>query len=409
MSRPTPTEQRNDALLLIGSLAGISAGLAAAFGGVALALVASVQGENEQALAGMWWAACVLVVGLCGIPLAYWSGRGLFGFPRPAAAMPSLAWAWTALLFPAAIGLGYLAFSEKVAPQLLAPLAQILAAGIPVVVLALVVRRLSPAITPRRAWGQFLIGMWATPAAALVLEAILLIPLGLLVVIGLLASPQGVRLLQLLTENPGPTLEQIAPAELLIGQPWLIAVLLGFAGLLVPLIEEALKTAAVWPFLRRPISRAEAFLGGVLCGAGYALFEALFLPQPGAEWTVTMVSRIGTTIVHAFGAGITSLGLVRAAAERRPILLLPPYLCAVLLHGLWNTTVIVVGIGLVTLPEIADEAVRHQIELWADTVGPLVLLALSLAALVSIIVTARRQRHEGAEAQPSAEGRPFAD
>jgi len=402
MSNPTSTEQRKNALLLIVALGGISASLAAAFGALGLALVSMVQRDTEPALGALWWAAGLLVVGLCGVPLAYWSGRGLFGLPAPAPARPSRRWAWIALLFPAAIGLGYLAFAQKVAPQILAPTAQILAAGIPVALIALLARRLAPPVTARRAWAQFLLGVWVTPAVALALEVMTLIPLSLFVAVGLMLTPQGLGLLRVLTESPTPTLEQIAPSDLVLGQPWLVVVLLLFAALLVPLVEEALKTISVWPFLRKTITPGEAFLGGVLCGAGYALFEALFLPQPGSEWAITMVSRVGTTLVHAFGAGITSLGLVNAVARQRPWRVLPPYLGAVALHGLWNATVIGMGVGTLVLPEIADGSVRQWVEPLVNTIGPGVLLGLSLTALVGIVGVARRLRKGGEAREPVA-------
>ncbi len=404
MTHPAATEQRKDALLLIGALAGISTSLAAAFGALGLALVSILGRRSDTAVGALWWSAGLVVVGLCGLPLAYWSGRGLFGQPSPGPVRPRRAWAWIALLFPVAIGLGYMAFSRKIAPEVLAPTAQVLAASIPVGLIALLARRLAPPVTPRRAWGQFLLGLWFTPATALALELLILIPLGLLVALGLMLTPQGTNILRLLTESPNLAVDQIAPADIALGQPWLVAVVLIFAAVLVPLVEEALKTVAVWPFLRRSITPGEAFLGGVLCGAGYALFEALFLPQPGSEWAITMVSRVGTTLVHAFSAGITSWGLVRAAAERRPGRFLLPYLGAIAIHGLWNATVIGVGVGTLLLPKIPEESLRRTIELLISPIGPGVLIGLGVTGLVGILWTAKRFGRER-DGQPATSTR----
>jgi hypothetical protein len=158
-------------LALVGILAGLTASLALL---VVTAIDVSM-GNSANALGIAWATASVAATSLLGLPMAYWTGRKLFRGQAPERSRPAPKWAALALLFPPAIAAGYLASVEGVLPGVLGPAAQVLAAGIPVALLALWVRRLSQPITPTRAWGHFLMGLWTTPILALALEAVLLV------------------------------------------------------------------------------------------------------------------------------------------------------------------------------------------------------------------------------------------
>jgi hypothetical protein len=385
-----------DMALFVGALAGILFGLSAALGLTFTAMLMLIVRPDQSAVGLLWWAAGLAVVGLCGLPLAYRAGKAALGQDFSVPGHPSRSWAWLAAVFPAAIALGYLAFQQDVLPEVLGPLAQILAAGIPVGLVAVVARRQAPPARPIRIWGQFLSGLWIAPAAALLVELILLVPIGFAVALGLLATPTGSETLMPLLQAPAPSAEMIEPAELLLSQPWILAVALVYIAVLVPLTEEALKTVAVWPFLRSSLSEAEAFLGGVLGGAGYALFEALFLPQPGSEWAVTMISRVGTTLMHAFTAGIAARGLVAAAAQRRPARFATSYLAACALHGIWNAVVVGVGVTTLILPEMSNTSLAETLESLVSSAGVVAVAALSLLALIGLLWMGRRARRSSA-------------
>src|SRR4030065_667202 len=114
---------------------------------------------------------------------------------------------------------------------------------------------------------------------------------------------------------------------------------------MAPIVEETLKAIAVGPFLRRGLTPAEAFLSGTLAGAGYAMFEALFLTQPGQGWVETMLARVGATFVHVFTAGLSSWGLVEGFRYRRWSKCVLAALAAFAIHGAWNASAVGIGFG----------------------------------------------------------------
>ncbi len=359
------------ALGLGGGLAGVFAALILS----AIALLLAASGDPEGGRAVQWLAVAVGATALGGVPLVYWTALPLFGRPAPVPRRPSRAWAWIAVAFPAAIALGFLASQAGALGDLLWPLAQVLAATIPVALIVLTVRRLGPPISPRRAWGQLLAGLWASSAMALAAELLMIIPVGLVFVVGLSWSPAGRQLMESLTsQGKAISPESLAPQmEALVLQPWSILIVLAYMSLVVPLVEEAAKTVGLWPLLRRRLTPAEAFLGGVLTGSGYALFEAFFLPQPGTDWAGTMISRVGATTMHAFTAGLTAWGLREAFVRKRPLRLAGCYLASTGIHGAWNAAAITIGLSTL-LPQTA--------------VGPALSGVVALGAIIALLALA---------------------
>jgi hypothetical protein len=203
----------------------------------------------------------------------------------------------------------------------------------------------SPAITQRRGWGHFLAGLWLSPISAFSLELIAAIPIILSIVVGLNAR-LGDDFLLRIWEQPVVVPQDTLQALLeLLNQPIYLVLILSYLGILVPLIEEMIKSIGLLPLMRRKISDSEGFLGGVLAGAGYGLFEALYLGQPGPGWAALMLARAGATMMHMLTAGLTGIGFARARRLRRTAPFLRYYLMAVGLHALWNVAAVVMGIG----------------------------------------------------------------
>ncbi len=163
--------------------------------------------------------------------------------------------------------------------------------------------------------------------------------------------------------------------------------LLLFLGLLVPVIEESLKTAAIWPFLPAGLSSDEAFLGGALGGAGFALAEALFVTQPMAGWVVTAVARSGATLMHALATGLACWGLAEALTRRRWLEGGVALLSSIVLHGLWNISAVAIGLSQLT-NEGDLEASAHP----AAIAGAGLLLFLSSLAAAALPGILRRFR-----------------
>lgn len=124
---------------------------------------------------------------------------------------------------------------------------------------------------------------------------------------------------------------------------WALVMIVEYA-VVAPLAEETLKPLG--SVLRKPASRAEALLFGVAAGTGFAIVENLmyatdwFLWWDG--WLPISLMRMPGAALHAFGAGLVSLGLYEArhqAAQRRS--LGSRYAMAFGAHALWNGAIAV--------------------------------------------------------------------
>jgi len=374
-------DRRIDVLFFVVGLAGSGLSLSAAVGTLLVTLLSLFQGDLQAATLGAWASAATAAMTVCGFPAIWLGGRALLGRPAAAASRPGPRWLGLALLFPAALVAGSWFLARPNLSLVAIPL-HIATAALPVAVAVLVVRVPGPQVTPRRAWGQFLTGLWGMPPLAMALEVLALVPLIALTVAALATSPEALRLLEsLVQQNPlsAPAVEENAIRLLL--QPWVVAAVFAFVAGLVPLIEEAVKSLSVVLIARR-LDPASAFMGGAIGGAGYALFEALFLTQPDPSWLTTMVGRGGATMMHAFTAALTGWGISQVVHHRRWGRLALAYLTAVSMHALWNATAVGVGLlqlggqlGMVELPGMLRAA---------EQVGPIVLATLSLVALAGL-------------------------
>ncbi len=327
-------------------------------------------------------AASILAVGMLAAPAIYWGARGS---ADRAVRRPGPAWILALLLYPLALVLGNLAFEVGTLPRLLGPIAHILAAGGPVLFVVSVSLSRGPLFSARRRWAHFLAGLWVTPPLSLFLELIALVVVGLLMFVGLALTPQGQSLLQeLLAIELASEQEVIDLATRLLTQPIVILLGVGLLSGAVPLIEELLKSLTIWPLLMRPMTAGQAFLGGALGGAGYALFESLFLPQAGEDWVITMLARAGTPLIHAFNTGLVCWGLAEGVRRKRWLFSAGTYILAVGLHGMWNLAAI--GIGLSGLAVESEPNYLDPILMSAvGYLGLLGLFGLTVGSLAGLI------------------------
>jgi hypothetical protein len=200
----------------------------------------------------------------------------------------------------------------------------------------------------------------------------------------------GRRFVQIMT-NPDQWLDPqtYEGALQILGQPSVVLIILGYVMILVPLIEEAAKTMAIWPLLRRRLSPASAFIGGAIGGSAYGLFEALFLTQPGPAWTTTMIARVGATMMHSFTAGLTSWGLNQAVIHRKWGTLGRAYLGAVLMHAFWNGVALVISFGSIAGENLSFNLTPSMINM-INLSGVVLLTLLSCIALAGLIGIPRR-------------------
>ena len=341
-------------------------------------------------------AASLFAVGMLGAPAIYWGAKGS---ADRAVRRPGPVWILALLLYPLALVLGILAFEVGTLPQLLGPIAHIIAAGGPVLFVVSVSLSRGPLFSARRRWAHFLAGLWVTTPLSLFLELVTFVLVGLLMIVGLALTPDGQSVLQeLLALELTSEQDVFDLATLLLTQPIVILLGVGLLSGAVPLIEELLKSLTIWPLLMRPMTAGQAFLGGALGGAGYALFESLFLPQPGDDWALTMVARAGTPLIHAFNTGLVCWGLAEGVRRKRWLFSAGTYILAVGLHGMWNLAAIGIGIsglGVESGPGYLDPILTSAV----GYLGLLGLLGLTVGSLVGLIWLPAMLDSEG-EARP---------
>lgn len=325
-------------------------------------------------------ATSFFAVGMLGAPAIYWGARGS---ADRAVRRVRPAWLLAVVLYPLALFLGILAFEVGTLPRLLGPMAHIIAASAPVLFVASISISRGPLLSARRRWAHFLAGLWVTPPLSLTLELMALIPVGLLMIVSLTQTPDGQSLIQDLLAIEFATDEELhSLMTRLLTQPFVILLGIGLLSGVVPLIEELIKSLTIWPLLGRPMTAGQAFLGGVLGGAGYALFESFFLPQPGADWALTMVARGGTPLIHAFNTGLVCWGLAEGVRRKRWLLFAGTYFLAVGLHGLWNLAAIGIGLSIIeTGPGSLDPEILSSV----GYLGLFGLFGLTVGSLAGLI------------------------
>lgn len=366
------------------------------------ALLQPPGGEPIYRLMAKWQALAFLALALFGVPGLVLAGRRFLGRPPVPPAPPSPAWlfAWPALII--GLGLGYLGLSRQSLPEEFGLIGNLLAGLAPMMLVIYALLRRGPWLSPRRVWGQLLLGIWGAPILSLMIEGLLVIPFGIIIYLGLSASGEGQALISQVLSLPEIT--PTAISEVLRGfasNPYVIFAGMFFGALLVPLVEEAAKTVVIWPLLRRKISPAEAFLGGALGGVGYGFFEMLLLSQPGTNWLTLVVGRSGATLMHAFATALTACGLAISIQRRRWWPGLLAYACAVLLHSIWNIASLGFGVVILAGDQVLPQLDPHRVGNFVGLlIGGLSLLAfLGLPAGLRIIqATAKKAAEVGEEA-----------
>jgi len=300
--------RRVDLALFVIGLAGSALSLSGGVGTLAITLLSLLEGDPEAATLGAWASGAMLAMAACGIPAIVLGLRGLLGRTPAPAGRPAPAWFAISLLFPVALLAGTWVLARPNLTLLAIPV-HVATAVLPVVLAVLLVRVPGAQSSSRRSWAQFLIGLWAMPPLAMIFEVVALIPVIAVTVAGLSTSPEALSLLEPLLRQSAASVTSVEDNAIrLLLNPWVLTGIFGFVSGLVPLIEEAVKSLSVVPLARR-LSPAAAFAGGAVGGAGYALFEALFLTQPDPSWLTTMVGRGGATLMHAFTAALTCWGV----------------------------------------------------------------------------------------------------
>jgi uncharacterized membrane protein YidH (DUF202 family) len=223
----------------------------------------------------------------------------------------------------------------------LLPILNIIATGLPAFWLVYIgTRGLIPG-KPSRKWGVFTSGLLLSPLIILVLEFLVLVGMGILALLWVMFDSSLANQLNSLVfrlqnaaANPEALLRIALPFFL---NPVILFMVFAYISVIVPMIEEALKPIGVWLMAGLKITPAQGFGYGVLCGAGFGLFENLGNTSSGGEtWMLLASARISTLLLHCLTTGLVGWALASAWSQKRYLRLGITYIFAVLIHGLWN-------------------------------------------------------------------------
>jgi hypothetical protein len=300
-------------------------------------------------------AASAFLVGVLLLPSAWYALLRLIG-------KPSISPAWTSrssnhavplvlaliLLLLALLAGNFASNSPRFAWLLLPPL-QLMAVGLPVFIFSSIGRWKLSAGSPQREWGIFSAGLVLGPAIILVLEVLAGVGIFLLAILYISLQPDLQREMMLLVErlnaarnSPDTILSILQPY---LSRPLVLVAMFAFVSGIVPLIEELFKPIGAWLVAGRRLSAAQGFVAGLLSGAGYALFENLTISGMGNAWTITVIGRIGTVVMHITTAGLIGWALITAINERRYLRLGALYMASVFIHGLWNSLALLTAVS----------------------------------------------------------------
>ena len=313
-------DRRRDILLLIFSIAGI---LGLIGRGVYLVVsgIASFEPVSSSTLAsGILGALSMAFCAALLLPMLVSSIRRLKGQEiHPAKLPPVKLWqvaglvgAWLFSIVFASIIDGLFDYGWIIAVPFF-----LLGVAIPVAGFVWIATGGLPSCAWRRLWSAFGIGMAGSTLAAMLLEY-LLVGMGVLAA-GVLAAANPewrtviVQLKDQIT-NAGDVQALLTALAPYLTNPLVFLLILAFAAVLAPLIEEALKPAAVWLVGKRLRSPAEGFALGALCGAGFALLEGM-MAASGATGMIGfgLAARAASSLMHITASGLMGWGSPRPA------------------------------------------------------------------------------------------------
>ena len=273
---------------------------------------------------------------------------------------------------------------ENILPWLLLPGLNLLVIGLPILWLVMTGKRGLAAGSAQRQWGIFASGLALGPLIILGIELLALLVLSMVGLIVMLRDPGLMREFSfLITRMTHAQPDQEVLLRILtpmLEQPAILAGIFGFAAVLVPLIEEALKPFGLWLMAGRRLTPAEGFVGGLISGAGFALFENLFSTSAGGEtWALLASSRITTAMLHVLASGLVGWGLAHAWGRGRYFRLAFAYALAVTLHGVWNS----LGIASFILPYLDSPALQT---LNLENLNGLIVIGLGMLTFFNFIL-----------------------
>lgn len=256
------------------------------------------------------------------------------------------------LSVPLFIGAGYLVSKNAGLSAFILPWLQLIVVALPLLWVFETGRRNLPSFNLQQSWGFFSFSVTVTMPLIIVIEFLLVTGIVIFSLIFLgLTNPSFLNQLSITFEriaNTNPDRDTIIRIlRPYINQPSVMYAFFGIMAGLIPLLEEALKPLALWFFSGRSLTPRQGLVGGMICGAAFALLESLgAMASPGTEeWTAVAIGRVGTGILHVTASGLMGWGMVKGWTEGRYGLMIAAYGLAVSFHALWNTSALMAGLG----------------------------------------------------------------
>jgi hypothetical protein len=305
---------------------------------------------------------------------------------------------WILSLWPVIVLIGWFVADRPLAAAFLLGPINLLVAGLPILWVYLYASRGLKRGLQVRQWRIFGFSLTITPFIVIILEIIAILILGglgaLWVSYRTSIDPSFERDLTYLfnqvsiyQNDVNGLLELLRPAIL---QPGVIVwVLVLFAGV-IPIIEEVIKTIALWPMAGQKITPQEGFVGGLLCGAGFAFIENVLyftVSITAMDWLILAIGRAGTGVLHMLASGLIGWGLAVAWHDGKWHFLSGTTFFAIILHGLWNAVALLTGIA--SLLFLGEEAT-----VWQNLLYSLPTLILFIISAIGIGLISRRFRKQ---------------
>jgi hypothetical protein len=253
-----------------------------------------------------------------------------------------------------------------------------------------------------RAWGIFGLGMTLGPILMMFLEA----AAGIVILIGVIiyfsAQPElANKMVQFFaqlqaTSGPEQMLNLLTPYLL---KPAVIALVLTYTSLAIPMIEELFKPIGVWLFARQLKTPMAGFAMGILSGTAYALVENLGMTaQASADWSAIVIARSGAGLLHIANTGLMGWAIASLVNEKKVARFFLTYIATVTFHGLWNGA----SVGL-AIYSVAQELGKSYP--WAATLS-VTALAILIVVFLAILIASNRKLNasntaESAPPEPS--------
>jgi len=387
-----PTMHIPSLLYLILSASGVVISLTSAGVLFLSGMLTRISGGNNDVVYTNFALGWILVlVVLLLVPGVYYSVNRLRHKPAPGFNFSGIAWPWIAVgAWLVLYLLGVLAAGKNTLNWLVIPPLTTALVSIPLVLWLRLGSKGSREVSRQAAWSVLGTSLMVTPALIMLLEIIILLLLGGVVMFFLVISPDRLQQLEaLIKQIAGSNMDPVLLLRIVqpvLQNPWVLFALVSVTSVIIPLLEEFFKPLWVWMFVKN-ITPARGFFYGMICGAAFALLESLgYLASPlGEAWPALLVGRVATGILHTGTSGLVGWGLASAWSDRKYTRLALAYFLAVLLHGLWNTFGLLMGLAEYLQPVNQLNVILSRL----GGIAPLTLGVLSIC-LAGILIAARK-------------------